>query len=329
MEKENFSMNDSSPPPLSYASSSTPNWQSPSGMDVQLGELTCASEQLPSCFLNLNWENSVDQSVPFESALSSIVSSPATSNAAVPSENIVIRELIGRLGSICNSGEISPRSQTLGGSGTSYIGGNNNSANTSCYSTPLNSPPKLNLSMMDHQVRGNLPISANSIPSHSSLAPFAADPGFAERAAKFSCFSNRNFGGLLGQFGLPDAELPNRHARRADTGKLSRVSSSHSLKAGSQMSVFDNKVVALPDGFEADIQLAERKFNRLSRPSTPDNAEFCNALEESSISGQNTGAEPALKGLSESNGRKRKASPKSKPKDLPSSPFSAKDAKVW
>eukprot|EP00268_Persea_americana_P037784 TRINITY_DN37498_c0_g1_i1.p1 TRINITY_DN37498_c0_g1~~TRINITY_DN37498_c0_g1_i1.p1 ORF type:complete len:589 (-),score=131.25 TRINITY_DN37498_c0_g1_i1:429-2195(-) len=330
MEKENFSVNDNSPR-LSYAASSTPNWQSSSAMDVQLGELNCASGQLPSCFLNLNWENSMDQNVPFESGLSSIVSSPAASNAAVPTESVVIRELIGRLGSICNSGEISPRSQTLGGSGSSYIGGNNNSTNTSCYSTPLNSPPKLNLSIMDHQVRGNLPISGSSMPSHPSLAPFSADPGFAERAAKFSCFSNRNFGGLLGQFGLPEVDLPNRYARRAETGKLSRVSSSQSLKAGSQMSVFDNKDVALPDGFEAEMQSSsalERKFNRLSRPSTPDNVELCNAHEESSISGQNIGGESASKGLNETNGRKRKAAPKNKPKDLPSSPPSAKDAKA-
>ncbi|XXG50411.1 hypothetical protein AAC387_Pa02g4434 [Persea americana] len=301
MEKENFSVNDNSPR-LSYAASSTPNWQSSSGMDVQLGELNCASGQLPSCFLNLNWENSMDQNVPFESGLSSIVSSPAASNAAVPTESVVIRELIGRLGSICNSGEISPRSQTLGGSGSSYIGGNNNSTNTSCYSTPLNSPPKLNLSIMDHQVRGNLPISGSSMPSHPSLAPFSADPGFAERAAKFSCFSNRNFGGLLGQFGLPEVDLPNRYARRAET-----------------------------DGFEAEMQSSsalERKFNRLSRPSTPDNVEFCNAHEESSISGQNIGGESASKGLNETNGRKRKAAPKNKPKDLPSSPPSAKDAKA-
>ncbi|KDP32569.1 hypothetical protein JCGZ_13119 [Jatropha curcas] len=121
----------------------------------------------PNCFLNPNWENSMDQSDPFESALSSIVSSPVTTS--IPTSNgdqVMIRELIGRLGNICNSGEIS--------SPQSYINNNNNSTNTSCYTTPLNSPPKLNISSL--------------LGNHPSLAQFPADPGFVERAAKFSFF---------------------------------------------------------------------------------------------------------------------------------------------
>eukprot|EP00268_Persea_americana_P017610 TRINITY_DN184_c1_g1_i1.p1 TRINITY_DN184_c1_g1~~TRINITY_DN184_c1_g1_i1.p1 ORF type:complete len:585 (+),score=133.36 TRINITY_DN184_c1_g1_i1:302-2056(+) len=324
MEKEKLSSNLSSPPPLSYINSAPPNWKSSSGMDAQLGELSFFQEQLPSCFLNLNWENSMDQSVPFESALSSIVSSPAASNAAPASaERAMIRELIGRLGSISNSGEISPTSQTLGGSSNSYIGGNNNSTNTSCYSTPLNSPPKLNLSKMDHQLRGNLPISGNSIAPHPSFAPLSTDPGFAERAAKFSCFSSRNLGTLPGKFGLPEPELPYRSATRAESGKLSRVSSSQSLKAGSQMSILENKEIPLQDGIGS-----ERKVSRLPRPSTPDNAEFSNAREEeSSNSGQNTGGESVSRCPNESSGRKRKAAPKTKLNDLPSSP-AVKDAKA-
>ncbi|KAL1562159.1 transcription factor bHLH62-like [Salvia divinorum] len=48
-----------------------------------------------------NWEND-----PFESALSSMVSSPtASNNNNGDAKNIVLRELIGRLGSICNSGD--------------------------------------------------------------------------------------------------------------------------------------------------------------------------------------------------------------------------------
>ncbi|KAK4483354.1 hypothetical protein RD792_010540 [Penstemon davidsonii] len=132
----------------------------------QNNELNCG-------FFNPNWENSMDQNDPFESALSSMVSSPTASNATAGNnnngENIVLRELIGRLGSICNSGEII---------------NNNNSNNPSCYSTPLNSPPKLNLS--NHQIRGNLQIPTGT---HFNLLPnLASDPGFAERAARFSCF---------------------------------------------------------------------------------------------------------------------------------------------
>lgn len=167
MEKEDLLMNDG-------VNSTAPTWSS----------CNFSSEQvITNCYLNPNWDNSMDQSDPFESALSSIVSSPAASNATTTSsviipgggggDNVMIRELIGRLGSICNSGEVSPQS---------YIQAQNNNSsnnNTSCYSTPLNSPPlpKLNLSM----IRGSNSSNNLSIP--------AADPGFAERAARLSCFA--------------------------------------------------------------------------------------------------------------------------------------------
>ena len=73
----------------------------------------------------------MDQSDPFESALSSIVSSPVGSGAeGMPGDSIAIRELIGRLGSICNFGDILQQSYIAGGSHA------NNSTNTSCYNTP-------------------------------------------------------------------------------------------------------------------------------------------------------------------------------------------------
>ncbi|KAL3641663.1 hypothetical protein CASFOL_012478 [Castilleja foliolosa] len=108
------------------------------------------------------WDNSMDihQPDPFESALSSMVSSPTASNNG-NDNNIVVRELIGRLGTICSS---------------DYNYNNNNSTNTSCYITPLSSPPKLNLSIMENR---DFPI----------LPPFSADPGFAHRAAAFSPFA--------------------------------------------------------------------------------------------------------------------------------------------
>lgn len=164
MEKEDLLMNEG-------VNSTPPTWSS----------CNFSSEQvITNCYLNPNWDYSMDQSDPFESALSSIVSSPAASNAPttcsviIPGggggDNVMIRELIGRLGSICNSGEVLPQS---------YIQAqNNNNSNTCCYSTPLNSPPlpKLNLSM----IRGSK--SSNNLPIP------AADPGFAERAARLSCF---------------------------------------------------------------------------------------------------------------------------------------------
>lgn len=138
---------------------------------------------------------SLDQADPFESALSSMVSSPvATTIGAGERDNGMMKELIGRLGVICNSGEISPPSSFDHRS-------TNNSTNTSSYATPLNSPPKLNLSMMGHQIRGNFPTGGAQLPplSQQSFVPFSTDPGFTERAARFSCFGGRNFtGGLNG-----------------------------------------------------------------------------------------------------------------------------------
>ncbi|OAY65411.1 Transcription factor bHLH62 [Ananas comosus] len=94
---------------------------------------TSASEltELNNGFLNLStWDQS-----NFDSALSSLVSSPSPSpSSSSPAlDNFVIRELIGRLGTICSaSGDASP---TFAGSG-----GGSGSGPTSCYSTPLSSP---------------------------------------------------------------------------------------------------------------------------------------------------------------------------------------------
>ncbi|XP_019179883.1 PREDICTED: transcription factor bHLH78-like isoform X2 [Ipomoea nil] len=154
--------------------------------------------ELHNCFFNPNWENPMDQRDLLGSSLSSMVSSP-TNNGE--NGNFVLRELIGRLG------EISP----------SYAD------NTSCYNTPLSSPPKLsNISMVDHQIRATLP-----------FPQFSTDPGFAERAAKFSCFAN---GAGVMSPGLKDPELQHRMVHNLETGKLSRVPSNQSIKAsGSQM----------------------------------------------------------------------------------------------
>ncbi|WOH13453.1 hypothetical protein DCAR_0832963 [Daucus carota subsp. sativus] len=173
------------------------------GMEIQAND----HNSIPNCYYNPNWDNSMDQGDPFESALSSLVSSP-TSNLGTQGkngeqQNVVLRELIGRLGSICNSGDI-------------Y--NNNNSTNTSCYNTPLNSPPRLNLSVMDHQIRGgNLQISS--------------DPGFAERAARFSCFGN----GIDGK--LPKVGGSQRIQENKDgcLGMLSRSSSPEKGEIGDSM----------------------------------------------------------------------------------------------
>ncbi|PIA35822.1 hypothetical protein AQUCO_03400013v1 [Aquilegia coerulea] len=311
MEKEFFgNANATSPSPhLSYRPSISIS--SPQDMEIQ------ANDRLPNCFLNLNWENSMDHGVHFDSALSSFVSSPAASNSRGASESVVIRELIGRLGSICNSNDISTQqSQTL-----NYMGEGNNSTNTSCYSTPLNSPPKLNnLSMLDHQL---------PMPNHPGLAPFSTDPGFAERAARYSCFGTKSLGGLMGQFGFNDLEMPQRSTRLVENGKLSRVSSSHSLKAtGSLMNAqeqerLEEQMRSIP------ASVSDRRFtNKLSRSSSPDNAEFNNAAFEKPLASESIQIEEAnMKSVNDVNARKRKTAPKSKAKDITSLSSSSKDAK--
>ncbi|CAA3005418.1 transcription factor bHLH62 [Olea europaea subsp. europaea] len=258
--------------------------------------LNCGSEQFQNFFCNPSWENSMKQNDPFESALSSMVSSPVASNADVSGnnggENIVIRELIGRLGSIYNSGEISP------------------STNTSCYSTPLNSPPKVNLSMMDNRMPGNMQNPGNNFPS---FAPFSTDPGFAERAATFSCF---------GKLGLNnDSELPHRLMPKLDSGDLSRGSSNQSFKiSGSPLTeVQENRVAPLQGGISA----SDRRFGRFLRSSTPEKTEFGDSRENSSVSEQIPVGENGIKGQNNSNSRKRKSVSRGKAKEIP-----AKDGNV-
>ncbi|KAL2531013.1 transcription factor bHLH [Forsythia ovata] len=266
--------------------------------------LNCGSEQFQNFFCNPSWENSLDQNDPFESALSSMVSSPVASNATGSGnnsgENIVIRELIGRLGSICNSGEISPQP-------------GNTSTNTSCYSTPLNSPPKVNLKMMDNQIRGNLQIPGNNLPNFPTFAPFSTDPGFVERAARLSCFAKLGLNN--------DSELPHRLVPKRDSGNLSRVSSNQSMRiSGSPMGVQENKNV-LP--VQEGISASDRRFGRFSRSSTPEKTEFGDSRENSSVSEQIPVGENGMKGQNISNSRKRKSVPRGKAKEIP-----AKDANV-
>ncbi|XVF28967.1 hypothetical protein REPUB_Repub15cG0079100 [Reevesia pubescens] len=306
------------------AAGQQPSWNSCSfGMEMQTNELNYATEQVGNCFFNPNWDNSMDQSDPFESALSSMVSSPAASNAGTTlpasGDHLMIRELIGRLGNICNSGDISPQSFIK------LNNNNTNSANASSYSTPLNSPPKLNLSMMDSQIRGNLnmPGLGNQLPNHPSLAPFSADPGFAERAARFSCFSSsRNFGGL-NELGLTESEFPHRLLNTMDSVKLSRVSSNQSIKVtGSQVNVADSNKNSPQDGNSG----SDKKNSRLSRSSSPENAEFGDSKEESSVSEQIPGGDSSMKSRNEANARKRKSIPRGKAKETPSP--AAADTKV-
>ncbi|CAM8943749.1 unnamed protein product [Rhodiola kirilowii] len=171
-----------------------------------------ARHDTSNCSLDMNFYNNGfnwDQNDPFESALSSMVSSPAPSAApaAVCGGLLQLIELIGKLGSVRSPSEIEIPNH-------SYIA--NQSGNNSCYSTPMNSPPKLDMD----QIRPQLP----------ALSPFTSDPGFAERAARFSCFGSRSFNGRMSQSQRPvnGAEMAYNTAAAAgpvESNRLQRVSS--------------------------------------------------------------------------------------------------------
>nr|WAK86095.1 transcription factor bHLH49 [Nothapodytes nimmoniana] len=291
MEKQNMYKNEGNTMPPAWLSSEI-------RMGLQASELNYTYEQLP------NSENSVDQTDPFESALSSMVSSPSNSSAGIHNDHVVLRELIGKLGSICSSGDISPQS---------YVAGYNSTINP-----PLNSPLNFNISMMDHRIRGN------HLPNHTDFAPFSSDPGFAERAARFSSFGSKISGVVNGQLGLNKSDSPQRLAPRVEIGNLPRVSSSLSIKVSNSSSgCQENKVSFLEDG----MPTSDKKFSRFSRSSTPENAGNDDSPHESSISEQIQGRETGIKSGSDTKSRKRKLMPKGRAKEVPSSP-SVIDAKV-
>ncbi|KAL4291515.1 hypothetical protein GQ457_14G012140 [Hibiscus cannabinus] len=246
------------------------------GMEMQ-------TKELKNCFLNPNWDNSMDQGDPFESALSSMACSPAASNAGSSNfpgsgENVIMRELIGKLGNICNT--ISPQS---------FINPIPNN-NISYYTSPLNSPPELNLSMVDSQMRGNLkfPSVGNQLLNHPSFAPISADPEFAERAARIPCF------------GVTEAGFPQRLVPTMDCMKIT----------GSQPNVTDNNKSLPHNGNPCFDQVS----GRLSRCSSTENGD---SKEESSISEQIPGVDSSIKGQNDANARKRKSIPRGKAKETP------------
>ncbi|RRT62898.1 hypothetical protein B296_00028751 [Ensete ventricosum] len=230
-----------------------------------------AGDQLPHSFLNLSWRQPMCRcrDTDLESAL---VPSPS-SNTPAGNGSVFISELSGRLCSICNSGEISPPSR-------------NRSANTSCYSTPLEAPPKPILSTLGHQQQGRAPLpTTGNQTAAEKFAPLPADSGFAERTARLSYFGARSGGGLPAQFGLPEA------------GKLSRVSSSQSLMAAS------GKEAPMTDEERSKTETRSKLGGWTSGSSTPD--------ESSSMSDRMTTSTPETKS------RKRKSAPKGEAKGAP------------
>ena len=90
------------------------------------------------------------------------------------------------------------------------------SRSASCYATPMSSPPPPTNSNSQMMMNRTTP-----------LTEFSADPGFAERAARFSCFGSRSFNGRTNT-NLP---INNGNNMVNNSGKLTRVSSTPALKA--------------------------------------------------------------------------------------------------
>ncbi|KAI3682579.1 hypothetical protein L1987_82649 [Smallanthus sonchifolius] len=195
-------------------------------------------------FSRPNWQKS-DQYSQFESA---VVSSP------VSNDIVAVRELVGKLG-----GEFSPAAMTAP---PPY-----GSTNALLNSSP---PPKLNL----HGIR-------NSVSINPNLPFFPADPGFAERAAKYSCFGNGSFNDRINQLGLN--------------------SSKPEIPIGSNVSPVTCTGKFPPVGFEEKRNSDEinMKLSRLSGSAS-------NSNDGSSVSEQIPSGELGFKNRKHSNSRKRK-----------------------
>nr|XP_043610898.1 transcription factor bHLH62-like [Erigeron canadensis] len=164
------------------------------------------------------------------------------------------------------------------------------SALSSMVTSPVS--PVSNIPIMDHFVKENLPRMRNSLPLSPNLPLIASDPGFAERAAKFSCFGSHSFNGRSNEMGLNSnkTELPLGNSISPVTRKFPRVSSSPALK-----------IDRSPVRFEETKNLEENnmKLSRLSNSAA-------NSNEESSVSEQVPSGELGFKNVKDSNSRKRK-----------------------
>lgn len=237
-------------------------------------------------FLNPN--STMDQFSHFDSTWSSMVSSTtatATATASLSNDAFALRELIGKLGGT--------------GAAASPFASNANSTNDRSSSSPKQSLPILD------QI--NLP----NLASSAALAPpplpaLSADPGFAERAAKFSCFGSRSFNGRTSQFGANNVEL--RHGSNPPLtaeSKLPRVSSTPSLKQNGSPPQGKNSSQQQMEMRPVNGVLlgSDKKFSKLS-------GSGANSNEESSVSEQIPSGETGSM-----NSRKRKAISRGKNKD--------------
>ncbi|XP_010547134.1 PREDICTED: transcription factor bHLH62-like [Tarenaya hassleriana] len=255
------------PPPYSSAMM---NWHlMSSSTGIQPLEPNLGRNPTQDCFFS---EKSTEQSI-FDSALSSLVSSPTASNSYFSGggvgggDNFIIRELIGKLGNIgSSSGEIY---------GTP-------ARNGSCYGTPMSSPPPAKLT------------SPMKVAKTTPLTEFSGDPGFAERAARFSCFGSRSFNGrttspisgnnAAGVAGGCNKAVNGTAAEVGGNGKLPRVSSSPALKP----TALASQMCKNPPGDEDQCPMVcgeftrKRKYVPKAKPKENPASPSSNSLKEDS-----------------------------------------------
>ncbi|KAL6511095.1 hypothetical protein OROGR_022219 [Orobanche gracilis] len=251
----------------------------------QWTELNCAADQS-------FYENSSDHRYPhFNSSLSSGLSDDA----------FVLRELIGKFGGGFGS------SDTFSAVAASAEAENSNFSNSTNHCSSLASH-KLNLPIIDQM---NIPNLGNSVTLTPPLPTLVSDPGFAERAAKFSCLGSRSFSGRTSQLVLNCSELGIRSSSNPmmGNGKLSRVSSSPALKQGGPLNRNLSMEISRQPGNNNEVVLgSEKKLSKLSGS----NANSSN--EESSVSEQIPSGDTGSKISNGMNPRKRKVVSRGKSK---------------
>nr|WPT28607.1 bHLH62 [Diospyros kaki] len=279
------------PPPFHMEPAPTtaiiPTWDSAPHLNCLSGQSSAASFFNNSC----NWDDKSRHR--FDSALSPMVSSPPAS-----SNSLAIRELIGKLGDICNYADISPPPPHL-------------LANNSRLSSPskqLHLPPIMDPSCAFLKENLGNPMSPN-------LPALSGDPGFAERAAKFSSLGSHSFNGRMTQLGLNNnnTELQYRSSPPLGSAKLARVSSSPSLRAsGSPMATQQNKTFAQTQTeMFRSTNCSDTKFGGKLADEFPSSSN-----QGSPVSQQNANGETGLTTPSDSNHRKRKAVSRGKSKEI-------------
>ncbi|KAH6772969.1 hypothetical protein C2S52_004188 [Perilla frutescens var. hirtella] len=217
-----------------------------------------------------------------------MVSSTTTATAtALSNDAFALRQLIGKLGG----------TGTSTAAATPFSNNGNSTHDRSSCRSPLNSSPKLKLPILDQINLPNLASSAALAPP-----PLSTDPGFAERAAKFSCFGSRSFNGRTSPLIRPGSNPP-----LMAEAKLPRVSSSPSLKQNGSPLQNKNSSMEMRPVNGAALG-SDKKFSKLS-------GSAANSNEESSVSEQIPSGETGSKTSNEMNSRKRKAISRVKNKD--------------